>query len=62
MQRFLLLFLSVSLGVLVFLCSQRDFNLPILTGHAPEIQLESFKPFYYAALHIGKVEKILNES
>lgn len=56
MQRFLLLFLSVSLGVLVFLCSQRDFNLPILTRHAPEIHLKSFQPFYYAALHIEMSE------
>ena len=52
MQRILLLFLSVSLGVLVFLCSQPDFNLPILLTDSPKIQLKSFQPFHYAALHI----------
>jgi len=56
MQRLLLLFLSISLGVLVFLCSQRDFNLPILVTDSTKIELKSFQPFYYAALHIATSE------
>ena len=52
MQRLLLLFLSISLGVLVFLCSQRDFKLPMMFKDSTQIQLKSFQPFYYAALNI----------
>jgi hypothetical protein len=52
MQRAFLLFLSISLGVLVFLCSQRDFRLPILAKNSTQIQLTSFQPFYYAALKV----------
>ena len=61
MQRLLLLFLSISLGVLVFLCSQGDFNLPILVTDSTKIQLKSFQPFYYAALHIATSEEGKND-
>jgi hypothetical protein len=60
MQRLLLLFLSISLGVLVFLCSQKDFNLPMLTQDSTKFQMSDLKPFYYAALQIVSSEEELN--
>ena len=52
MQRLFLLFLSIMLGVLIFVCSQGDFEMPLIAKTSGKVELKSFEPFYYAALKI----------
>ena len=52
MQRIFLLFLSIALGVMVFIFSNDNIEIPLMTRTSGNIEMQSFEPFYYVALKI----------